>query len=178
MPYDSLSRRLSQLPDPEEQSRDWEFAPYQQTHQLTDQLKSRPLGPSGRRLLSFLQTGEGLTPELEQLLRRVCLKIKFQVFDEKEGMVDSSETLDPDVILEELPKLIHEEQVYQANLRFAFGCKPYPGDDTLLAGLLEPSERQELARRLSTEPPYNTDRADRLPFEPVPGESVEEEILD
>ena len=172
----SLEKRLENLLSPEEEERDWEFGPYQQTHQLTDQLKARPLGPSGRRLLSFLQTNEGLTPELETLLRRVCLKIKLQAFVEKEGLVDSSETLDPDIILQELPKLILEEKQYQANLRFGFGCKPAPEDIDLLSHLLEPDEMAELKRRYGSEPPYNRPN-DHLPWEPTaPGE--EEETLD
>ena len=173
MSIDSLSKRLERLPEPEEEARDWEFAPYQQTHQLTDQLKARPLGPSGRRLLNFLQTGQGLTPELEQLLRRVCSKIKLQEWSEKEGMLDSSETLDPDVILEELPKLIHEEKIGEALNRFGMDCKPEVEDIDLLADLLEPDEMAELKRRYTCEPPYNKP-ADRLPFESVPGASDEE----
>ena len=165
------SLELSML-EKEEEARDFVIETHQ-TWQLTDILQARPLGPAGRRLLNFLQTGEGQTPELLELLRRVCVKIKLQVRSEKEGMVDSSETLSADNILEELPGLIHEVHIGEALNRFGFGCKPEMEDSTLLTHILEPDEMAELKRRYTCAPPYNRP-PDELPFESVPSETDEE----
>lgn len=172
-PYSNLEKRLERLPSPEEEEKDYKIVTHQ-TWQLQEELSKRRLGPRGLALLRWLETGQGQTPELVDLLRKVCRKIPLNVWTPENGYLNEQGHLDPEVILEELPGLIHEEHISQALNRFGFGCKPEQGDDVLLAHLLEPDEMNELMRRYTCDPPYNKP-IDRLPFETVPGE-VEEDI--
>lgn len=169
----NIERRLSQLPDPQDGLEECPFAPVPQAQQLIDALHVRPLGPSGRKLLNFLLTNQGLTSELEQLLRRVCSKIKQQVWAPGRGYFDGYENLDPDVILLELPGLILEEEQGEALGRLGGGIPPLPGDLELCRDILEPDELKELQARLDGSKPYPYNRPpDRLPFESVPGEET------
>jgi len=101
---------------------------------LISELESRPLGPSGRRLLAFLQTGEGLTSELEELLRRVCSRIKQQFWSPKDGfMVESDLPLDPDEILEAMPQEMAEEKQYEEDLKIGLLSGPMAGAESSLS---------------------------------------------
>lgn len=176
------SRRIeslehSMLESDEDSGQDWVIEPSSQAEQLRDALSQRRLGPAGLALYHWLQTGGDPSPEVLTLLQKVCKKVHLQVWSSKDGFQNGPETLSADTILEGLPGLIFEERKHEALNRWAFGCKPGPEDSHLLAAILDSTEMKELARRYGSEPPYNRP-ADRLPFEPVPGESVEEEILD
>lgn len=168
MPYESISKRLAQLPSLEEGLEECPFICSQRLD-LINELTNRPLGPSGRRLLNFLQTGEGQPPELEQLLRRVCSKIKQQVWSPKDGfMVDSDLLLDPDEVLDSMPRELAEERQYEAILRFSYGIQPLPGDYELCRDVLKPDELKELQARLEGSKMYPYQKSpDRLSFEPM-----------
>ena len=145
-----------------------------QREDLINELTNRHLGPSGQRLLHFLLTGEGQSQEMEALLRKVCSKIKQQIWSPGNGMVESDIPFDADEILEALPQELHDERKHEALLRFSYGIQPLPGDMELCRDLLDPAEQEELQARLSGAKtiPYNKP-ADRLSFESVPVDNEE-----
>jgi len=85
-------------------------------NQLIGTLHSRTLGPSGQRLLAWLEHGGDLTPELEELLRKVCAKISAHFWDGKAGFFVTQGNLDPDEIIEALPQELADEQEYEEAL--------------------------------------------------------------
>ncbi len=144
MSIESISKRLEKLPSPEEGLEECPFI-LSQRDDLISELTNRPLGPSGRRLLNFLQTGEGLTPELEQLFRRVCSKIKQQVWSPKDGfMVESELFLDPDEILESMPRELAREEEYEEALKIGLLSGPPAGADSPLPFETVPGEEDKI----------------------------------
>ena len=153
----------------------WEECPFiiSQRDDLINELSRRRLGPSGQRLLVWLEHGGDLTTELEELLRKVCLKIPAKVWSPTDGCLIDQGHLDADTIIDSMATDLQEERKGEALNRWAFGCKPEPEDIDLLAHLLEPDEMAELKRRYICEPPY-CHSPSHLPFESVD----EEETLD
>jgi len=142
MSIESLERRLSQLPSPDEGLEECPFIPSQRLD-LISELESRPLGPSGRRLLHFLLNGEGQTQEIVALLRKVCSKIKQQVWSPKDGFMIEQGHLDADEIIESMPRELAEDRQYEEALKIGLLSGPPAGADSPLPFESVPGEVEE-----------------------------------
>jgi hypothetical protein len=111
MPYDDLKKALERLPQAASEEED-EECPLVWTprNQLIGALHSRTLGTMGQSLLAWLEHGGDLTPEREELLRKVCAKTPAHVWDGKAGFFVTQGNLDPDEIIDDLPQELADDR--------------------------------------------------------------------
>lgn len=164
------SLEQSMLEEGQDDDPGWEMEASSHRDQLMSALGQRTLGPKGQRLLHWLQTGEGWNPEVEDLLRRVCARVHEEVFVEGKGFIKGQGYLDPDQIIENLPQELLEDARDMALNRFGFGIIPLPGDDQLLADILDADDMTELIARLNGKPYPYCSPPDRQLSEALPGD--------
>jgi hypothetical protein len=142
MGYSSIEKRLAQIPDPEEEDNECPFI-LSPRDDLLSELSRRRLGPAGQKLYRWLEHGGDLTPELEELLRKVCLKVPAMVWSPKDGCLIDQGHLDPDEIIGSMPRELAEERQYEEALKIGLLSGPPAGADSPLPFETAPGETEE-----------------------------------